>query len=148
MNGYEISAVSALPAEWQALIAAAIQARERAYAPYSRFPVGAALLTASGKRFMGCNVENASTGLTVCAERVAVWKAVSESEREFRAIAVATEVGAMPCGACRQVLSEFAEDMPVLVADLQGHVWQTSLGVLLPAAFPRMGLQQMRTGSQ
>ena len=145
---YKVTAVDALPSTWQAFVAEAIQARERAYAPYSRFPVGAALLTRSGKTLRGCNVENASTGLTVCAERVAVWKAVSEGEREFAAMAVVTEAGAMPCGACRQVLSEFAADMPVLVADLSGHVWETSLGTLLPAAFPRVGLDQMQTGEQ
>lgn len=144
MDEYKVTAVAALPSTWQVLVEEAIQARKRAYAPYSRFPVGAALLTASGKTFRGCNVENASTGLTVCAERVAVWKAISDGEREFAAIAVATEAGAMPCGACRQVLSEFAADMPVLVADLGGRVWRTSLGVLLPAAFPRLGLDQMR----
>ncbi len=148
MSSYRLSTVDALPAEWQALVAAAIQVRERAYAPFSRFPVGAAILTRSGKTFVGCNVENASTGLTVCAERVAIWKAVSEGERWFAALAVVTESGAMPCGACRQVLSEFAEDMPVLVADLSGHVWETSLGTLLPAAFPRVGLEHMQTGSE
>ena len=87
-------------------------------------------------------------GLTACAERVAIWKAVSEGERQFAALAVVTEPGAMPCGACRQVLSEFAEDMPVLVADLSEHVWVTSLSILLPAAFPRVGLEHMRTGSE
>ncbi len=101
------------------------------------------MVTFSGKTFMGCNVENSATGLTVCAERVAVWKAVSEGEQQFAAIAIATQSGAMPCGACRQVLSEFAEDMTVLVADLCGCVWQTSLAVLLPAAFPRVGLKQI-----
>lgn len=139
-----VTDVEALPGPWQALVAEAIRARERAYAPYSRFPVGAALLTSTGKTFAGCNVENASTGLTVCAERVAVWKAVCAGELEFAGIAIVAEGGAMPCGACRQVLSEFAADMPVLVADLHGHVWQTSLQVLLPAAFPRTGLDQMR----
>jgi len=143
MSRYESVAVECLPAEWQDLIAAALRARDYAYAPYSRFPVGAALLARSGRVYVGCNIENASTGLTVCAERVAVWKAVSEGEADLQAIAVVSEPGATPCGACRQVLSEFVQDAPVLVADLHGRVWQTCLDELLPAAFPRVDLRQM-----
>lgn len=89
------------------LLTLAREARERAYAPYSHFAVGAALLGRSGRVYTGCNVENASYPLTICAERAAVTKAVSEGEREFEAIAVVTATGAMPCGACRQVLREF-----------------------------------------
>lgn len=117
------------------LIAFARQARSMAYAPYSHFLVGAALLTRSGKVFTGANVENASYGLSVCAERVALFKAVSEGEREFEAIAVVTEGGCTPCGACRQVLSEFGLDMRVIVADLQGNWTEWRLEELLPASF-------------
>ena len=131
-----------LSAEWRALLEAALAARERAHAPYSRFPVGAAVQGASGRIYSGCNVENASSGLTVCAERVAVWKAVSEEEREIVALAVVTESGAMPCGACRQVLSEFAQDLPILVADTAGQARFTSLGALYPQPFSRANLVQ------
>lgn len=123
---------------WQTLLLEASSARQRAYAPYSRFLVGAALRGASGRVYTGANVENASSGLTVCAERVAVWKAVSEGERHFQALALVTETGATPCGACRQVLSEFESDLPILVADTEGHAWLTSLKELLPDAFPRV----------
>ena len=122
------------------LIALATRAREKAYAPYSGFPVGAALLARSGKVFTGCNVENATFGLTICAERTAVFKAVSEGEREFDTIAVVTAPGASPCGACRQVLREFGPDLRVLVADTQGHVEKFSLEDLIPNAFPDWSL--------
>src|SRR5881296_2781589 len=99
------------------LIAAAKTAQRRAHAPYSKFRVGAALLTKSGKVYTGCNVENASYGLTICAERVALAKAVSEGHRKFKAIAVVAPSGGLsPCGACRQVLAEFGE-MVVVCAD-------------------------------
>ncbi len=118
------------------LVAAALEARERAYAPYSHYPVGAALLTASGRVFTGVNVENAAYPSGMCAERVAVFKAVSEGERSFEAIAIAAAHGAPPCGACRQVLAEFSTTMAVLVVDEQGRVLQeTTLGELLPAPF-------------
>lgn len=130
--------VESLPEPWRELWAAAAQARERAHAPYSRFQVGAAVRVGSRRVYTGCNVENSSYGLTVCAERVAIWKAVSEGERTFEALAVVSDNGGMPCGACRQVLSEFAEDLPVLIADLAGNAWLTSLEALLPAAFPRV----------
>ncbi|MBM3190070.1 MAG: cytidine deaminase [Chloroflexi bacterium] len=132
-----------LPLEWRVLLAAATEARARAHAPYSQFPVGAAVQTATGRVFSGCNVENASSGLTVCAERVAIWKAVSQGEKVLTALAVITEGGATPCGACRQVLSEFAEDLPILVADTKGQVWITSLRELLPAPFPRINLPDL-----
>jgi cytidine deaminase len=126
----------------QDLVRRAIAARRLAYVPYSSFPVGAALLTRSGKIYAGCNVENASYGLTVCAERVAILKAVSEGETEFEALAVATNIGGSPCGACRQVMAEFSPDMPVLIADLSGQATATSVAELLPLAFTPQHLQQ------
>ena len=122
------------------LIAMAALAREKAYAPYSGFPVGAALLACSGKVYTGCNVENASSGLTVCAERVAVFKAVSEGEQEFDTLAVVTATGASPCGACRQVLIEFGDSLRVLVADTEGHLMEFSVDQLIPNAFPGWSL--------
>jgi len=118
------------------LIRAALDARRWAYAPYSKYPVGAALLTASGQIFSGVNVENAAYPTTICAERVAVFKAVSEGERDFAAIAVATENGGSPCGSCRQVLAEFGLDIVVLIADGKGElVDETTVAELIPAAF-------------
>lgn len=98
------------------LVRLAGEARRNAYAPYSRFAVGAALLAVSGGIYTGCNVENVSFGLTVCAERNAVFSAICDGEREFVAIAVVTDTGVTPCGACRQVLAEFGRDLRVLVA--------------------------------
>ncbi len=121
--------------DYQDLIAKAMEAREKAHAPYSHFAVGAALLARSGRIYTGCNVENASYGLSVCAERVAVFKAVSEGERDFEAIAVVTENGVTPCGACRQVLMEFGEDIQVIVADGTGGYRVFGLQELLPEAF-------------
>jgi cytidine deaminase len=118
-----------------ALIQSAIAVRERAYAPYSGYRVGAALLTGSGRVHAAPNIENASYGLTVCAERAAVIKAVSEGETDFRVVAVVTEDGATPCGACRQFLAEFGPDVRILVADPAGNRRETSLGALLPDAF-------------
>jgi cytidine deaminase len=119
------------------LMAEAERARRNAYAPYSRFSVGAALLTADGRLFHGCNVENASYGLAVCAERNAVWKAVSEGEREFVAIAVTARegAGAPPCGSCRQVLQEFAPRAMVYWRDARGRIVRRRLDGLLPQAF-------------
>ncbi len=117
------------------LIASATIAREQAYAPYSNFKVGAALLGKSGQVYAGCNVENAAYGHTICAERTAVVKAISEGEHEFEAIAVVTENGVSPCGACRQVMMEFAPDMAVVVADIQGNARLTTVRDLLPDAF-------------
>lgn len=116
----------------QELLAAAAAARERAYAPYSHFKVGAALRTASGHIYAGCNVENVSFGGTICAERTAIVKAVSEGEREFEAIAVVTQTGVSPCGICRQVMLEFAPTMTVIIGDTQGNVRVTSVQELLP----------------
>ena len=116
------------------LIALAAQARERAYAPYSGYAVGAALLGKSGRVYTGCNVENAVYSLTTCAERAALFKAVSEGERTFEAIAVVTSNGGMPCGSCRQVLAEFGLDIQVLVATPTRLVGRKRDADLLPEA--------------
>ena len=120
------------------LIEAARAARAAAYAPYSDFAVGAAVAASSGAIYAGCNVENASYGLTVCAERVAVFNAVSAGEREITAVAVVSGPGAPPCGACRQVLAEFAPragEMTVIVVSGQGDTRRYTLGELLPVRF-------------
>ncbi len=119
------------------LIEAAKVVREKAYAPYSNFKVGAALLTKKGKIYTGCNVESASYGLTVCAERVAIWKAVSEGESEFETIAVVadTEELTPPCGVCRQIIWEFCGDVPVIFANLKGKTETVKMSDLLPRAF-------------
>ena len=118
------------------LIQAARTARDWAYAPYSNYAVGAALLAASGRIYTGVNVENAAYPSSMCAERTAVFKAVSEGERQFEAIAVVTSNGGSPCGACRQVMSEFGLDTIVLIADDSGALIQeTTLAGLLPGAF-------------
>ncbi len=122
------------------LVRAAGEAREHAYVPYSAYRVGAALLTRSGRVFTGANVENASYGLSVCAERVAAFKAVTEGEREFEAIAVVTDNGVLPCGACRQVLAEFGPNMRVIVADAHGNTRTYRLPDLLPGAFTQADL--------
>ena len=120
----------------QNLIDAAVQARQWAYAPYSHYAVGAALITASGRVYDGVNVENAAYPVTICAERVAVFKAVSEGEREFLAVAVATANGGSPCGSCRQVLAEFGLDTVVLIANGEGQlIVETTVRELLPGAF-------------
>ena len=120
----------------QKLIRMAVEARERAYAPYSGYRVGAALLTRSGKLYTGVNVENAAYPTSMCAERVAIFKAVSEGERQFVALAVATGNGGTPCGACRQVMAEFGLELVVLIVDGEGNLKQeASLEELLPGAF-------------
>jgi cytidine deaminase len=128
--------------EYDALIKAAGLARENAHAPFSNFRVGAAVRVTSGKIFTGCNVENASYGLTCCAERVAIFKAVSEGERGFDAIAVVTdtEVLTPPCGACRQIIWEFCGDVPVVMANMRGKVEMESAGKLLPRPFDSSNL--------
>ncbi len=119
-----------------ALVERALEARRWSYSPYSRYPVGAALLAASGRVYDGCNIENAAYPVTVCAERVAAFKAISEGEREFVAIAVATENGGSPCGSCRQVLAEFGLEAEVLIVNGAGQiVRRTSVGALLPDSF-------------
>jgi cytidine deaminase len=119
------------------LMAEAVRARKRAYAPYSRFPVGAALLARDGRVFHGCNVENASYGLAICAERNAVWQAVASGVKEFSAIAVTARDGrgAPPCGSCRQVLHEFAPHAWVYWRDARGRILRRRVGELLPNAF-------------
>ena len=120
----------------QKLVQQAIGARRWAYVPYSHYAVGAALLTASGRVYDGVNIENAAYPVTVCAERVAIFKAVSEGERQFEAIAVVTSNGGSPCGSCRQVLSEFGLDTLVIIADETGAVHQElTVSQLLPGAF-------------
>lgn len=130
------------------LVKQAIQARTMAYAPYSGFKVGAALLASDGTVYTGCNVENASYGATVCAERVAFFKAVSEGKLSFSALAIAGGREAVsttpPCGMCRQVLAELCgAEMPVLLADTDsGAYTQTTLGALLPLAFGNQNLKE------
>lgn len=124
--------------EKEQLLEHAIAARENAYVPYSKFPVGAALLTADGKVYLGCNIENAGYSMTNCAERTAMFKAVSEGDRKFVALAVSADTAGpvSPCGACRQVLAEFcAPDMPVYLTNLKGDVQDTTISELLPGAF-------------
>src|SRR5712692_5150753 len=123
--------------EHETLIAAARQARENAHAPYSNFRVGAALRANSGRVYMGCNVENATYGLTVCAERVAIFKAISEGERGFDAIAVVTHTDVLtpPCGACRQIIWEFCGDIPVILCNLHGKRESVQMCDLFPRAF-------------
>ncbi len=119
------------------LIDAACTVRQNAYAPFSNYLVGAALQTIDGAIVVGCNVENVSYGLTNCAERVAVGTAVAAGKREFVAIAIATANGGTPCGACRQVLAEFARDLPVYLVNVDGGrtVTEMSLAQLLPGQF-------------
>jgi cytidine deaminase len=118
------------------LIDLANEARRRAYAPYSHYHVGAALRTVTGRIFTGVNVESAAYPTTMCAERVAVYKAVSEGEREFEVISVVTENGGSPCGGCRQVLAEFGLDTIVLIANGEGRLLkETTVAELLPDAF-------------
>jgi cytidine deaminase len=120
----------------QSLIELANEARRRAYAPYSNYKVGAALRTRSGRVFTGVNIENAAYPTSICAERTAVFKAVSEGETEFEVIAVVTDNGGSPCGSCRQVLAEFGLDTIVIIADGNGKVIkETTVGGLLPEAF-------------
>jgi cytidine deaminase len=120
----------------QDLVRRALEARKWAYAPYSNYPVGAALLADSGRIYTGVNVENAAYPTGICAERTAVFTAVSEGERQFQAIAVVTANGGTPCGSCRQVLSEFGLKTRVIIADEQGRiVLETDVAGLLPGAF-------------
>ena len=130
------------------LIQAAVDARGRAYVPYSRFAVGAAVLTRSGKIFRGCNVENISLRLTLCAEEVAVGGALVEGERDLLAIAVVAESTEpiMPCGACRQLLAEFNPDLEVVSTTISGEVCTYSLSELLPRA--KQGILEVKDGSE
>jgi cytidine deaminase len=119
------------------LIAEAKRAREKAYAPYSNFKVGAAVLTSNGKIFSGCNIENSSYGLSICAERSAIFNAVSSGYRKFTKIAVVTdsEPPASPCGACRQVIFEFGDDIEVIMANLKGDIKIMKISELLKDGF-------------
>jgi cytidine deaminase (EC 3.5.4.5) len=119
------------------VIKQAIEAMENAYAPYSKFKVGAALLTKSGKIYTGCNIENSSYGASVCAERVAIFKAVSEGEHDFELLVVATktEEPSPPCGICRQVISEFSNDLPIILVNDKGSIIETNINKLLPFPF-------------
>jgi len=121
----------------QELLTTAREALRFAYAPYSGFRVGAALLTEGGRIYTGCNIENASYGLTVCAERVALFCAVAQGELRFRVLAVANDSlqPAYPCGACRQVLSEFADNLEIIVCGSEGEPVKAMLAELLPHAF-------------
>ena len=127
----------------QKLIETARVVRHWAYAPYSHYSVGAALLTTSGKIYDGVNIENAAYPSGICAERTAVFKAVSEGERQFEAIAVVTSNGGSPCGGCRQVLAEFGLDTIVLIADADGRLLlETTVSGLLPVAFTPQFLEK------
>ncbi len=122
---------------WAKLENHARQVRPNAYVPYSKFPVGAAVLTTTGDIFRGCNVENATFGATVCAERTAIGCAVADGHTELRALCVITEVSppAAPCGICRQVIAEFCDDLPIMMVHPEGERRYTTLGKLLPLRF-------------
>jgi len=126
-----------LSEDLQSLIEAAKEARLQSVAPFSNFLVGAAVRTDSGKVYTGCNVESASYGLTVCAERVAIWKALSEGERQFTSLAVVadTETLTPPCGTCRQIIWEFARGATIVFANLNGQTEEFHIADLLPRAF-------------
>jgi cytidine deaminase len=126
----------------EALEAAACQSRENAYAPYSGFSVGAAVLAASGAIYRGVNVENAAYNPTICAERVAIFAAITAGEGQILAVAVCTETRATPCGPCRQVMREFARDLPVYICDTAGNSRETSLAQLLPDSFGPEDLEE------
>jgi len=126
------------------LIETAKAARLRSVAPFSNFKVGAALQTKAGKLFTGCNIESASYGLTVCAERVAIWKALSEGERDFTSLVVVadTETLTPPCGTCRQIIWEFAKHATIVLANLRGQQEEVHIGDLLPRAFDARFLKE------
>ena len=123
--------------DYDELVKAALDVRQRAYARYSNFLVGAAILGADGRIYTGCNVENASYGLTICAERGAVFNAVAAGQRKFQLLVIATTGGAAPCGACRQVLAEFAPELPILLVDVDQpkSIVEVRLRDLLPGVF-------------
>jgi cytidine deaminase len=124
----------------RALVKAAQLARQRAHAPYSKYHVGAAILTADGETYVGCNVENASYGLTMCAERCAVGAAIAGGAKQIVAIVICTEDGGAPCGACRQVLAEFGDDIRVISVNSSGEiVLDTTIATLLPNSFRLTG---------
>ena len=118
------------------LIQAAVDAASKAHAPYSNYHVGAALITTNGEVYSGANVENAAYPSSICAERVAIFKAVSEGYKNFEMLAIVTENGGMPCGACRQVISEFSKDLPIIIGDYDGNLLdETNISSLLPFSF-------------
>jgi cytidine deaminase len=129
------------PTQQDRLVHLAIEARDMAYAPYSKFQVGAALLTRQGDIYQGVNVENRSFGLTICAERTAIATAVSQGQKDFVAIGIASSGGVTPCGACRQFLAEFCDDLTVLLIDVEtgNTVRETTLNELLPDRFTELG---------
>ena len=119
----------------------ALAVRENAYAPYSNFKVGAAIRTRVGHHYTGCNMENASYGLTVCAERNALASAIAAGESEFDCLVVASENGVPPCGACRQVIWEVCGDIPIILVDVEGNTIETTSQDLLPGAFDQRMLR-------
>jgi len=137
-----VRVVEGIVSEYDRLIAVAKSARENAHAKFSNFKVGAGLRASSGKIYGGCNVENATYGLTVCAERVAIFKAISEGERKFDAIAVVTDTDKLtpPCGACRQLIWEFCGDVPVILSNLQGATETIAMRHLFPKPFDASNL--------
>jgi cytidine deaminase len=126
-----------LSEDFESLIEAAKHVRSQSVAPFSNFLVGAAVRAASGKVYTGCNIESASYGLTVCAERIAIWKALSEGERQFTELAIVadTETLTPPCGTCRQIIWEFARNATIVFANLNGESDKFHIGDLLPRAF-------------
>ncbi len=135
----ELKKIRDLRSEMQELIGKAKEARENSYSPYSGFSIGAAILTIDGQVFTGTNIENASYGLTNCAERTAIFKAVSEGYRDFKALAIIadTDRPVAPCGACRQVIVEFGGGIKVLMVNLKGDILELTSEQLLPGAFNR-----------
>ncbi len=129
--------------ELSVLLRSAKEAQKKAVAPFSNFPVGAALQTKSGKIYSGCNIENSTYGLTICAERVALYKAISEGESEFDSMVITAETQEFcpPCGACRQVLIEFAPDLAIILLNAAGETKDTSISELLPEAFDKRFLR-------
>jgi cytidine deaminase len=132
--------------EYQRLVKDAIAAKKRAHAPYSRFRVGAALLASSGRVYVGCNVEISTYALTICAERTAIFKAISEGDRNFKAIAVVSDDPGYtpPCGACRQVLMDLAGNIDFLMVNGKGNVKVLKMNKLLPHAFGQKNLERTR----
>ena len=130
---------------FQPLIAAATRARSLSIAPFSKFLVGAAVRTEDGKVYIGCNVESASYGLTVCAERVAIWKALSEGERQFTELAVVADTESLtpPCGTCRQIIWEFCKNATIVLANLRGESEIVFIRDLLPRAFDARFLKEV-----
>jgi len=135
--------------KFESLIQAALNARNQSVAPFSEFQVGAAVQTEAGKVYTGCNIESASYGLTVCAERVAVWKALSEGERHFTALAVVADTDTLtpPCGTCRQIIWEFARHATIVFANLKGQTEVFQMSDLLPRAFDARFLQTSNKSS-